>query len=171
MEYAPAVSVPDLRALESLRAQIEANVSDMLPNWKSSYLLADIQKIYESRDLDLMRVYHRFLPTRGSVDLRNTVNALRSVHGPEVADVITDEHLDAFSDIWKALARLYTIQGRQSDILEETVTPLAFEDMSSVALILHLIEDREIGGADEIRALIKEIRASAPAPALIEGVL
>lgn len=165
------MSVRGLRTLESLRAQTEANLRDELPDWKLNYVLADLRNVYEARDLDLMRVYNRFLPNRNSASLRNAAEALRRVYGPSVSGIITDEHLDVFSDIWKALAALYTKQGRQADILTEDVSAYAFEDLSNTALILHVIEDREIGSASEMRECIKMMRESVQTPALMQGVL
>lgn len=150
--------------METLCADIEAALrSAHRDRGVVEQSLDRVSKLVGAGDLDLLRVLARY-PTDRMVLV--AAKCLRSAKGTPVAPIFVDAHRDVCVSVYEALS------GFTEDVrVGRKIVELAFEDMSNVDLILHLIRDRKMVSHETLRESVRDMREQSPAPSLITGAL
>lgn len=127
--------------------------------------LIDIAHYFKSFDLDTMRVFDKLLAANG-YDTESIMITQMYLHGQEILETsewITVDHLNAYMAVHYAILSHEAVKGKFDSRNNQRVCRILFPDCSHADFIEHLITDRGITDAYEIRRAIEQITQTHPA--------
>jgi hypothetical protein len=127
--------------------------------------LVDIAHYFHSFDLDTMRVFDKLL-TANEYNTQSIMITQMYLHGQEILETsewLTVDHLNAYMAVHYAILSHEAVKGEFDSRNNQRVCRLLFPDCSHADFIEHLITDRGITDAYEIRRAIEQITQTHPA--------
>jgi hypothetical protein len=127
--------------------------------------LTDIAHYFNSFDLDTMRVFDKLLADN-EYSTQSIIITQMYLHGQgilETSEWLTVDHLNAYMSVHYAILSHEAVKGKFDSRNNQRVCRLLFPDCSNANFIEHLIAERGITDAYEIRRSIDNIPRTHPA--------